>query len=307
MTGSIRIDKDTEEYMEFAELKDVNLREAWPHEANDFTPWLAENLERLSQVIGIPLESEGTEVGVEGFAADILARNPMDGSRVLIENQLESTDHTHLGQILTYLAGLEAQTVIWVAREFHGAHLSAIRWLNQHTSDQFAFFAVRVRVLKIGEGAASPVAPLFEVLERPSEWDRRVRTVAQEESVELIERRQFRRDFWQFYDQRHPGDVQIRPSHIDSNVYHDIAGLVVSQHLSRNRVGIYVRPRTGDDSEESAERVEHCRDILNRGRGEDCLFTNTRDRQNWPEMTDWLHDRLLEYGRVLTDNAETDS
>ncbi len=114
--------------MEFGELIDVDLREAWPHEANDFTPWLAENLHRLSQAIGVDLELEDTEVSVEGFSADILARIPSDGSMVVIENQLENTNHTHLGQVLTYLAGLEAQTVIWIAREFQGPHLSAIRW-----------------------------------------------------------------------------------------------------------------------------------------------------------------------------------
>ena len=87
-------------------LKNVNLREAWSHEAQDFTPWLADNLDRLSAAIGIPLELEGQEVSVDSFSADILARNPQNDSRVLIENQLEQTDHTHLGQILTYLAGL---------------------------------------------------------------------------------------------------------------------------------------------------------------------------------------------------------
>ena len=288
--------------MEFGELKDMDLREAWPNEAHDFTPWLADNLGRLSRVIGIPLEAEGTEVAVEGFAADILARNPMDGSSVLIENQLEGTDHTHLGQVLTYLAGLEAQTVIWVAREFHGAHLSAIRWLNEHTVEPFAFFAVRVRVVRIGDDSSSPVAPLFEVLERPSDWDRRVRISAQEDNGLLNERRQFRHDFWQFYVGRHPDDVQLRPDHIDSNVYHEVAGLLVSQHLSRNRVGIYIRPRTGDQSEESASRVDNYWGILNSARGEDCLYVNTRDRQNWPEMADWLHDRLMEYRRVLTED-----
>ena len=124
-------------------LKNVNLREAWSHEAQDFTPWLAENLDRLSTAIGIPLELEGQEVSVESFSADILARNPQNDSRVLIENQLEQTDHTHLGQILTYLAGLEAQVVIWVASSFRDPHISAVQWLNDHTVAPFAFFAVR--------------------------------------------------------------------------------------------------------------------------------------------------------------------
>ncbi len=102
----------------FGDLTDVELREAWPHEALDFTPWLAENLDRLSKVIDIQLELVETEQSVDEFNADILARNPTDDSLVLIENQLERSDHTHLGQILTYLAGLEAHTVIWVARSF---------------------------------------------------------------------------------------------------------------------------------------------------------------------------------------------
>ena len=112
---------------------------------------------------------------------------------------------------------------------------------------------------------------------------------------------QSRLNFWQFYAQGHPNNVQLRPNHVDSNLHHDIAGLVVSQHSSRNRVGIYIRRRTGDDSEESASRVENYRGILNAGRGEDCLYMNTRERQNWPEMSDWLHDRLMEYRRVLTE------
>ena len=107
-------------------LKNVNLREAWSHEALDFTPWLADNLEYLSNEIGIQLELEGQEVKVESFLADIIARDPQNDRRILIENQLEQTDHTHLGQILTYLAGLEAEVIIWVASSFREPHISAV-------------------------------------------------------------------------------------------------------------------------------------------------------------------------------------
>ena len=186
-------------------MESVDLREAWGHEAHDFTPWLADNLDRLSEVIGIPLELEDSEVRVEQFSADILARNSADGSLVLIENQLEVTDHTHLGQILTYLAGLNAQTVIWVARDFYDAHLSAIRWLNEHTADPFAFLAVRVRVVRIAD---SPVAPTFEILERPSEWDSAFESF---QETGLSEIGQFRRDFWEFYAQQYP-DTEFLPS-----------------------------------------------------------------------------------------------
>ena len=290
--------------MEFGELKFVNLRDVWPNEAHDFTPWLADNLERLSEVAGIPMESGSTEVAVGPFSADILARNSRDNSPVLIENQYGSTDHDHLGKILTYLAGLEAQTVIWISESFNDAHLSAVRWLNEHTTGQFSFFAIRLRVLQIAD---SPMVPVFEVIERPSDWDRQVRASTKGEDSHLNETRQFRHDFWQFYAQRHPNDIRLRPNHVDSNVYHDVSGTVVSQHLSRNRVGIYLRPRTGDDSADSASRVESYRQLLNSDRGEDCLYTNTRDRENWPEMADWLHSRLVEYQRVLTADPTADS
>ena len=301
--------------MEFGELKDVDLRKAWRHEANDFTPWLAKNLERLSQVIGIPLEAEGTEVVVEGFVADILAHNPMDGSRVLIENQLESTDHTHLGQILTYLAGLEAQTIIWVAREFHAAHLSAIRWLNQHTTEPFAFFAVRVRVVRIGSDTASPVAPLFEVLERPSGWERQFRASAQGAST-LSESGQFRREFWQRYTDQYPNDG-VRAGYAGSNVWHPIAdsGILISQYVAAFSVGIYLRSGWNVSNEEGFPHLESYAEALHNELevelGEPSggwwalktLRIDSKDRANWPQMVDWLHENLVAYQRVLTADA----
>ena len=136
---------------DFSELREVELREVWPNEANDFTPWLSDNLQRLSRVIGIAIEQDDSEVAVDGSSADILAFLPANGSRVVIENQLENTDNDHLGQIMSHLARLEAQTAIWVAREFQPSHLAAIRWLNINTAEDYAFFGVRVRAVRVGE------------------------------------------------------------------------------------------------------------------------------------------------------------
>ena len=292
--------------MEFSELKDVPLREAWPHEANDFTPWLAENLHRLSQVIGVDLELEGTEVSVEGFSADILARIPSDNSMVVIENQLENTDHTHLGQVLTYLAGLEAQTVIWIARGFQGPHLSAIRWLNTHTVDPFAFFAVKVRAVQIGD-APAPVAPLFEVLERPNDWDRRIRAMAEtSDKNKSSELSRNRHDFWQFYTNRHPADFQLRPGYRGSNVFLPVApGLVISQYLASWGVGIYLRERDRSDAQQTDE-VQKYVAALQHELGLDSNHNGLTiddhwDRNNWPRMADWLHEQLGEYRRIITE------
>ena len=287
--------------VEFGNLENVDLRTAWPHEANDFTPWLAENLERLSQVIGIPMEAEDTEVAVGQFAADILARNPQDNSLVLIENQLEWTDHTHLGQILTYLAGLDAKTIIWVAKEFTNPHLSAIGWLNEHTVEPFSFFAVRVKVVQIGE---SPLVPIFEVLERPNEWDRQIRA-QHESSGELTGYSKLRHDFWAEYAKRYPEDGQIRSSYKGANVYRRIEGLIVSQYMMALRgVGIYLRESSRGYTEGDRRLAQRCTTALVEGGViQETWGTfkeiDSQDPNNWPEMAQWLHERLSEYREVI--------
>ena len=121
-------------------LERVDVRKAWAHEAYNFTPWLAQNLSRLSDELGVELEVEDTEVYIGPYRADIVARVPQTDELVLIENQLEWANLQHLGQVLAYLAGLEARIVIWIATGFLDEHLSAIRWLNEYTSNQFLFF-----------------------------------------------------------------------------------------------------------------------------------------------------------------------
>ena len=128
---------------ELGVLEHVDVREVWRHEAQDFTPWLAENLDKLSAILDVDLEREGVEVHVGPYRADIAARIPQDDTRVLIENQLDEANLQHLGQVLAYLAGLDAKIVVWIAAGFNEAHLSAIRWLNEHTADPFAVCAGR--------------------------------------------------------------------------------------------------------------------------------------------------------------------
>ena len=281
--------------VEFGKLENVDLRTVWPREDRDFTPWLSENLDRLSEVIGIPLEPEGIEVTVEQFYADVLARNPQDNSLVLIENQLEWTDHTHLGQVLTYLAGLEAQTVVWVAKEFTSAHLSAIRWLNEHTVDPFAFFAVRVKVVKIGDSA---LVPILEVLEQPNEWDRQVRS-RQEISGELSEMSKLRHDFWAEYTKRHPEDGHIRSTYKAANIYRRIEGIVVSLYIAQSEVGIYMRGNDNRYTDEDRQLAIRCAAALAASDIERSKNFDIRNQANWPAMVEWLHSRFLEYRSVI--------
>ena len=291
----------------FGVLDDIDLRDAWQHEANDFTPWLAENLDRLAVAIGVPMGFEGTEVAVGDYSADILARD-RSGRRILIENQLEGSDHRHLGQILTYLAGLEARTVIWIARDFNEAHLSAVRWLNENSGDDedpFDFFAVKLRVVRIDD---SRYAPIFDVIERPSDWDRSIRATVRDNESPLS---RFRREFWSHFSNRYPDD-NIPDHYSTSSVWHKTQNtdLMISTALAQNSVGIWLRGRWGEPSEqyrEAASRYENqMRRKLGVGLGEhpDYPFYQekafeSQNPENWDDMTDWLHQNLQAYREVI--------
>lgn len=150
------------------EVKDI--RAVWPDEARNFTTWLAkpENLSILGDAIGLALEEPKTEFMVGPYRADLVCRDDRD-RRVIIENQLEKTDHRHLGQLLTYAVHINASTIVWIAKEFTDEHRATLEWLNQHTDDGVEFFAIEIQLWKIGD---SPIAPRFNVTCKPNSWTR---------------------------------------------------------------------------------------------------------------------------------------
>lgn len=151
-------------------MQAVELRDCWDHEALDFTPWLANNLALLGEAIGMDLELVGTEQSVGNFNADILCRNTGTGEWVLIENQLAGTDHSHLGQLLTYTAGLNASTIIWVCRRFREEHRAALDWLNEHTVSDVRFFGLEIQLWRIGNSGS--VAPRFNTVCQPNNYSK---------------------------------------------------------------------------------------------------------------------------------------
>ena len=164
-------------FNELGRLERVELRGVWPNEATDFTPWLAdeENLSILAETLNMELEIEGREVKLEfGGIVDLLCRNTEDDSRVLIENQVEETDSDHLGRILEYMAGLDAVTVIWIAKSFEDEHRAVFDLLNEITEERFRFFGVEIELWRIGD---SLPAPKFNIVSKPNDW---IRTVSQE-------------------------------------------------------------------------------------------------------------------------------
>lgn len=177
-------------------LQSVSLRTIWSDEAQNFTPWLAraENLKRLGDVLGLDLTTEDEEVAVGPFSADILCKDTTDGSWVVIENQIEKTDHRHLGQVLTYAAGLNAKTMIWVASKFTDEHRAALDWLNDNTGENISFFGLEIELWKIGD--SSP-APKFNVVSKPNDWSKAVRTQAAATAEGTITpHKQLQFEFW---------------------------------------------------------------------------------------------------------------
>jgi len=290
----------------FARLTDLPLREAWKHEAHDFMPWLADNIDHLSEAIGIPLELTGTEVAVDSFSADVLARNPMDDSVVLIENQLEQTDHTHRGQIMTYLAGLDAHTVVWIAPAFREPHLSANRWLNEHTADGFSFFAVKARVVRIGD---SPFAPIFEVVGKPDRWQRRLKTETEPRHAGLKEQRLLYFDALQ--DATDGQASEVRKSRLCFPVPSNASVAVVAE-IQRDRVMTFVvsdnNREFGDLTAEVlnlAPNIETQIGPIRETKWGGAMFVSTTcdllNAQSWAETLYWHRDRITEYLAALSE------
>lgn len=152
----------------------LNLRDIWKDEAQDFTPWLAseDNLNLLGETLRMELELKAREQNVGPFSADILCTNKDDGSLVLIENQLDKTDHKHLGQLMTYAAGLDTVSIIWISKEFTDEHRAALDWLNEITNIEFRFFGLEIELWKIGD--SSP-APKFNIVCKPNDWSRSIK------------------------------------------------------------------------------------------------------------------------------------
>lgn len=174
-------------------LKKVELREGWKHEATHFTQWLAEeeNLALLGGEIGFDIKLLQTEAAVGSFNVDILAEEESTGRKIIIENQLEITNHDHLGKIITYASGYDAQIVVWVVKEAREEHRQAIDWLNEHTDENLEFYLVQIELWQIEN---SPFAPKFEIVSKPNDWTKAVRSSTEVSELTDTKVKQF--EFW---------------------------------------------------------------------------------------------------------------
>lgn len=184
--------------MKLGKLQEVDIRKVWMHEQYDFSKWLAneDNIQELSDALNLSLTDVETEKFVGNYRCDILCKDEITGKTVLIENQLESTNHDHLGKVITYASGLDASVVVWIVSSARPEHASAIEWLNKHTDDELAFFLIEVHAYKIGDSAP---APQFKIIEQPNDFTRTVKIISK--SSDVSETQKKRLEFWTMFNE----------------------------------------------------------------------------------------------------------
>lgn len=188
-----------------AKLQKIDPRDFWSKEL-DFTSWLAEEgLDLLSEAIGVDIKLIKTEANTGNLRVDILAEEESSGRKIIIENQLEDTNHDHLGKIITYASGYDAEIIIWIVRDVREEHQRAVEWLNEHTDEKTGYFLIKIELWQI-EG--SNPAPKFDVLVSPNEWAKAIK--ASPAGGELSDTKLQQLDFWTKFK----GSVRMKDTHI---------------------------------------------------------------------------------------------
>jgi len=304
-------------------LKKISLKEIWDNEAQDFTPWLAEekNLELLSETIRTPLELEAQEKDVGPFRADILCKNTEDDSWVLIENQIDKTDHKHIGQLLTYASGLQAVTIVWIASKFTEEHRAALDWLNKITDDDFRFFGLEIELWTIGN---SPAAPKFNIVSKPNNWSKTISQAAKNisEGIES-ETKAMQYRYWQGlidYLENNGSKLRTqdpRPRHWQTFAVgrsHFYIDATVNTRDSRLGIGLKIADKNHaknfynllvlDKEEIEAEMQEKLewRELPDNTKSEIILFKNNvnlSDDKDWNAQYGWFKTNIEKFDKVF--------
>lgn len=293
-------------------------RQVWPHEARDFTPWLLQNVDVLGNLLGMELELEVAEHPVGDFSLDLIGRDLSDDSVVIVENQLEASDHSHLGQILTYAAGTDPRTIVWVTTRFRPEHRAALDWLNEHTDPGTRFFGVEIEVVKIGDSAP---APNFALAAQPNDWGKQVKAAAV--AAGTSEKSQHYWKFWGTFltalTERHPTWTNRKTSSRDN--FYDLStgtsGAVYSISFGTN--GLRLQLYFNGTYELNLARflaLQCMKDEFEQVLGEQAewdekpgmksasvavvsRFTDIAEVDQWPVMIDWLIDQLTRFRSAI--------
>lgn len=281
-----------------------DLRTVWKHEAHDFSKWLAreENLSLLSEAIGIDMVLKETESSVGSFSVDLFASEEGTGRKIIVENQLEDTDHDHLGKIITYASGKGAEVIVWIVKRARDEHRQAVEWLNQHTDENIGFFLVEIELWRIND---SLPAPKFTIIEKPNDWAKTMKVVDG-----LSEHQKMQLEFWQaFIDYAAKNDEfkktftqrKAQPQHwyevsVGSSVYH----ITFTINSQKKKVGaeIYINndKETYEHFKKFATEIEQeiGSEIVWREANKDCRILVLHDgdvkkgSDSWAQYFEWF-------------------
>lgn len=271
---------------ELGTLERVEPSSLWNHEAHDFTPWLLANADGLADALGIDLELEEAEHRVGAFALDLVGRDATNDTILIVENQLAGTDHSHLGQVLTYAAGTGASTIVWIATAFREEHRQALDWLNEQTGKDTHFFGVEIEAFRIG---SSQPAPHFKIVVQPNEWQKVVREAArgQKESgksplyVKFWERLLVRiSEDEPTWTSRRPGTTTIPSNWID--MPSSIPGASFNFSFARGRrlrSELYIDSGSQEDNERVFEAIAAHREAVEAVHGRPLEFESLEGRR----------------------------
>jgi len=297
-------------------LSKVDLRKAWNNEAYDFTNWLAldENLSLLSDEIGIELKLIQTEANVGKFNVDMLAEEENTGHKIIIENQLEDTDHDHLGKIITYASGFDAKIIIWIVEDVREEHKQAIDWLNEHTDEDINFFAIKMELWQIG---GSPFAPKFQIICQPNNWAKAVKSSGG--SRELTNTKLMQLDFWdklKEYIQTNDSKIRLqtpRPQHwYDFSMGSSEAHIALTVNSKDNGLGceIYI-----SHNKELFHWLEKNKEGIEQELGEKAIWIDAAvasrikvsrevkslfDDKEYQDYFNWFHSKVLLFQKVFS-------
>ncbi len=306
---------------ELGQLTRVDLRDFWEDEAQDFTPWLAEdkNISLLGEAIGLELEIIGTEQSVGSFKVDILAKDTSSDSDrcVVIENQLEKTDHKHLGQLLTYASGYDAETVVWIAEKIDDEHRKTLDWINEKTSDDVAFFGLEIELWKIGD---SQLAPKFNLISRPNDWARSIKSA--KEASEVTGIKLLRKQFWtEFRDDMKKKSTNLRlqqpwpRSRYPISIGKSNFRIILALNSSREKARCYLDIRSSKEKQaflSLSKQKDSIESELNASLDWKELPKSSRivqyndnsmdytNEENWPQLFGWFQERAEAFHKVFS-------
>ena len=294
--------------------KITDLRSIWPHEALNFTPWVAENVDLLADAVGLDITVDETESSVGDFNVDIYASETGTDRKIIIENQLEDTDHDHLGKLITYASGKGSDVVIWVVKHAREEHKAAVEWLNNHTDDKIGFFLCEIKLFQIGD---SQIAPAFTVVERPNDWTKEIRKTASANSTQ-----QQRLEYWQAFNDYAFSDANFsrifnkrKPTTdhwMDFSIGSSACHIAVSQIQKRKAVDVelYINDDKElfkslfahkDEIEKNMEMELEWKELPER-KASRILIEKTvdlDDRATWPEQFDYIMDTCIKMKRAF--------